>query len=150
MLRDLLRAAFLGEETFESGVLVHLGGPRLFFARLGNIIADESALKMAFDAKGASGLRCCPGCNNVMLRGSDLAERDRSGYLVELTCADLTKFDWSSDEDIVESIDLLLRSKGVMGLVISSASRGVLASIITQTACWRMGKCAFMFDQPRS
>ena len=115
MLRDLLRAAFLGEETFESGVLVHLGGPRLFFARLGNIIADESALKMAFDAKGASGLRCCPGCNNVMLRGSDLAERDRSGYLVELTCADLTKFDWSSDEDIVESIDLLLRSKGVMG-----------------------------------
>ena len=30
MLRDLVRAAFIGEETFHSGILVHLDEPLLF------------------------------------------------------------------------------------------------------------------------
>ena len=116
MLRDLLRAAFAGQETFESGVLVYAGGPQLFFARLSNVIADEAALKLALDCKGASGLRPCPGCKNVMLRGCDIACRDSSGYLVEITCADMNKFDWASDVDIFDAIDLLLRSKDTMGV----------------------------------
>jgi len=116
MLRDLVRAAFIGPETFESGVLIYLGLPRLFFARMSNVIADEAALKEAYDSKGASGLRCCPGCKNVMLRGSDVASRDASGYLVEFTCSDLDKLDWASDEDMFGAIDLLLASKGTMGV----------------------------------
>ena len=30
MLRDLVRSAFIGQDTFESGVLVYLGDPILF------------------------------------------------------------------------------------------------------------------------
>ena len=114
MLRDLLRATFIGQETFTSGILVYLGEPILFFVALSNIIADEAALKLAFDCKGASGLRCCPGCKNVMLRGCGVAPLDGSGYLVEYTCSDADKLDWAVDDDIFGAIDFLLRSKGNM------------------------------------
>ena len=116
MLRDLLRTSLLGEASLPSGVVLHIGEPTLFFARLSNIIADEAALKAALDCKGSSGLRCCPGCRNVMLRGSDLASRCPSGYLVEITCSDIGKFDFATDEDIFGAVDLLARSKGTLGV----------------------------------
>ena len=51
-----------------------------------------------------------------MIRGSGVASRDASGYLVEYTCSDLCKLDWAGDKDIWEAIDLLLQSRGTMGV----------------------------------
>ncbi len=54
MLRVLLRRVFLDQPSFSSaGVLLQFDQPHLFFATLTNIIADEAALKLALDSKGA-------------------------------------------------------------------------------------------------
>ena len=116
MLRVLLRSAFLGADSFQNGVVVHTRGPRFIFARLSNVIADEAALKLGLDCKGASGLRPCPMCKNVMLKGSEVANRDRTGYLVEITCSDMDRFDWASDRDLFDVADLLQSSRGTMGV----------------------------------
>ena len=79
MLRDILRAAFLGAENFASGVLVYAGGPHLLFGHLSNVLADEAALKLTFDAKGSSGLKPCIACKHVCMKGSDIATRDPQG-----------------------------------------------------------------------
>jgi len=100
MLRVLLRHMLLGPQSWSSGgVVLQLPNPVLFFAVLKNIIGDEAALKQAYDNKGASGLRPCPLCKNVVMKGSDLVPHDRSGYLVEITCPSLDRFDVATDED---------------------------------------------------
>ena len=114
MLRVLLRSAFLENDSFEHGVVVNVDGPCLLFARLSNVIADEAALKLGLNCKGASGLRPCPACKNVMLRDSDVAGRDETGYLVEITCSDGGRFDLASDQDLFDVADLLQRSRGTM------------------------------------
>jgi hypothetical protein len=116
MLRVLLRAAFLGPQSFErAGVVLYVDGPQLFFARLSNILADEAALKQGLDCKGSSGLRPCSVCKNVMLKGSDIANRDETGYLVELTCSDLNRFDFASDQDLFDAADMLSEAVGRLG-----------------------------------
>ena len=96
--------------------MLYIDRPCLFFSQLTNVIADEAALKLGIDCKGSSGLRPCPMCKHVLLRGSDVASRDATGYLVELTCPDIDRFDWSSDQDLWGATDLLQRSKPVMGV----------------------------------
>lgn len=115
MLKDLVRSMFLGASGFgTAGVVLQLDRPRLLFAQLRNILADEAALKLAFDSKGASGLRPCPVCRNVVASGSDLATRDASGYLVEIHCADAQRLEFCSDADIWRSADLLRQSKDTL------------------------------------
>ena len=117
LLRLLLRYAFIGPDSFENGLVVDVGGAsHLLFARLSNIIADESALKDALCCKGAAGIRPCPCCNNVIKKDTDIVNRDTTGYLVELTCSDAGKFDLASDRDLFDITDLLQRSKGTMGV----------------------------------
>lgn len=113
MLRDLLRSMFLGAQGLSSaGILVELSdGPRLLFLRLSNMLADEAALKMALDCKGASGLRPCPICKNLVASGSDLARRDDTGYLVDLGSPDHRRCDFASDAEIWEIADLLQAAK---------------------------------------
>ncbi len=116
MLRLLLRETFLGQQSFETaGVLLYVDAPHLFFARLANVIADEAALKQGLDCKSASGLRPCVQCKNVLLRNSDIANRDQTGYLIELTCSDASRFDLASDQDLFDATDLLSRSVDTMG-----------------------------------
>ena len=80
------------------------------------MIADEAAIKQVLDCKGASGIRCCPSCKNVVAKDSDLAERDATGYLVEVTCSDTSRFDHASDTDMFQIADLLERSRGTLGI----------------------------------
>ena len=113
MFRVLLRTLFLGDNSFESaGVLLYAGGPHLLFARLSITIADEGALKQGIDCKGSSGLRPCAACKNVLMRGSDIANRDASGYLVEVTCSNFNRFDFASDKDMFDVVDMLNARKG--------------------------------------
>ena len=116
MFRHLMRCAFLEPDNFAVGIVLYLDSPCLFFAQLSNVIADEAALKQYLDCKGSSGLRCCPACKNVLLRDSDLANRDNTGYLMEMTCSDTNRFDCASDADMFEVADLLLRSRNTMGV----------------------------------
>lgn len=115
MFRHLLRCAFLETENYSVGIVLHLDAPCLFFAQLSNVIADEAALKQYLDSKGSSGLRSCTACKNVLSRASDVASRDNSGYLVEVTCTDTSRFDLASDADMFEVADLLIRSRDTMG-----------------------------------
>ena len=130
---------FLEANSFAKGIMLYIDGPCLFFSDLTNVIADEAALKVGIDCKGASGLRPCAMCKNVMLKGSDVASRDASGYLVEMTTTDIDRFDWCSDQDMFDATDLLQRSMPGMGvgafkaLQMSSGlnfnPRGVLADV---------------------
>jgi hypothetical protein len=71
---------------------------------LGNHLGDEAALKQMLGVKGASGIRCCPRCLNVVgLRASEqesYAGTDASGYLVDISCSQLEAFDRARDADL--------------------------------------------------
>ena len=104
-----------GVNCFSSvGVILHLGRPVILRAEISNILGDESALKQTFGIKGASGLRPCMLCKNICMRGSDLAQHDRTGYLQEIVCSDCTKFDLASDEDVWTCADHLLAQQPLL------------------------------------
>ena len=112
MLTVLFKKLFLGLDGMSSaGVVLQLDEPTLLFAKLGDILADEAALKLAFDAKGASGLRPCQLCKNVRMKGSDLANRDATHYFIKITCPDVTRFDLLTVTDMFQAMDLLLASR---------------------------------------
>ena len=66
----------------------------------GFIIADEAALKQVFEPKGASGLRMCFLCKNAIQERSQLAEHDRTGFLVGHAEHDLAKYSLRTDESL--------------------------------------------------
>lgn len=112
MLAEIMRHMFCKAESFiDVGVSLALREPTLMFARLGVVIADEAALKMMIDAKGASGLRPCPLCKNVVMKGSGLATHDPTNYLVELTCCDPGRFDRATDRDLFDAMSLLKEAR---------------------------------------
>ena len=109
-VRLLLRTFFV-EGTFAStGVPLATEEPVLLFGRLGNLLADEAALKACWNSKGASGLKPCFVCKNVVMRNSDLIQGQH--YLVETTCSDFNRFDISSDDDVWAAYDNLRRQHG--------------------------------------
>lgn len=115
MFRDLLRAMFVGPQGLSAGgVLLPLGQPFLLFARLANVLADEAALKIAFDWKGASGMRPCLLCKNLVASGSDLAERDPTNYLVELGSPGCLRCDRASDQELWAAAEMLRSANGAM------------------------------------
>jgi hypothetical protein len=106
-MRMLLRRFFVGPMALQTaGVTLELpDGPSLFFCRLGNILGDESALKSLWSSKGAAGLLPCILCKNICTRF--LHEHDASGYLQELSCAEVEQLDLSSSADIWQKVDTL-------------------------------------------
>ena len=114
--RAMLRSLLLGCESVATcGVPIATDGqPRVFYFRLCRIIGDEVATKAVFDSKGFSGIKCCSmGCKNVVrLRRVDgvatsLEQYQEDDYLVTVACADPTKFDLMTDDDVWRSHDLL-------------------------------------------
>ena len=65
-------------------------------------VADEGAIKTTFDHKGASGLRCCIKCKNVVSR-TYLEDE----YFVHQSEHDFKRFDAQSDQDLFDIADLL-------------------------------------------
>ena len=112
LLRFILHKMFVGPSSFSSsGVAVRLGdNPVLLFAKLTNILGDELALNMGFDAKGASGTKPYMICRNVVMKGSDLAHR-RAGYLLEITSPEVERFDVATDADMYEAMGILSRAQ---------------------------------------
>ena len=107
--RLLLRHMFVGPGSMATGgCLLNLQEPVLLFAAFNNFLADEAALKSAFDLKGAAGLLPCMACRNVTSLQADLAENDPTSFLVDISCSDERCFQLNSDHDIWRMQDRLL------------------------------------------
>lgn len=94
------------------GIAINLpSGPALLRAKVRYNMADAAALHKALDTKTCSGNVPCLRCKNVVSKRSRLAEFDASGYLVDTTCADASKFDARSDADVWRACDDLEAKK---------------------------------------
>ena len=64
----------------------HRGRHYIFYAKLSNILSDGDGLEIVTGWKGASGLRPCLLHSNILMKGSDLHNR-QPGF-VEISCTD--------------------------------------------------------------
>ena len=103
-MRLLLRSIFLQPcRAFAVGFPVDLEGPTLIRVTFGHFIADEAAIKSTWSFKGASGLRPCLRCKNIVSARSNLAHGD--DYLLDITASDPSKFDPTDDQYIWKLFD---------------------------------------------
>ena len=56
----------------------------IFWAKMGFVFADEAAIKYMLDSKGASGLKPCPLCKNVVAFDHGLVENGDMPALWEI------------------------------------------------------------------
>ena len=89
--------------VFSFGDGEHLG----FWARIGAVVADEAALKNLWCFKGSSGAMPCYLCRNCSLHSLELAQSDRTGWLVSHCEPDFSRFALHTDETVLESARLL-------------------------------------------
>ena len=87
-----LRLFFGGDADMRLGILLptHVG-PVVLCAKLGTTLADEDALKALWCLKGASGMRPCACCFNIVgtRSGFDLSATPN---IVDITCTDVSRF----------------------------------------------------------
>lgn len=117
-VRCLLRSMFMCADSLHtSGALV---GGALFFCRYHRMIMDEAAGKSVWMVKGASGIRSCISCKNVVKLGSaddpSLASFDADGYLVDISCCDDSKFDEMVEGDLARAFDELSALRTAPGI----------------------------------
>ena len=95
-------------QCFKDGVMLDLGGDVgavLCYVTVDRILGDESELKHIWDVKGASGLRCCFKCRNVVLSRSELARH--SDRLVDIGEHRASRFEAATDDDMYEAHEML-------------------------------------------
>ena len=83
------------------GLVLDLGGDqrRVVKFKIISTLADYAALQGMWSAKGASGIRPCLKCQNVVAKTSDLDKHaNDDGYLVTIACCDASKFDELNDD----------------------------------------------------
>jgi len=112
VVRQLLRRLLLGTKSMITcGIPLPLQTPAILFARFHRLIADEAACKAIWGVKGAAGVCPCMDCKNVVAIAKDgqpsLCEFDPTGYLVDITCSDRSKFDPRGTGDLYRSHDIL-------------------------------------------
>ncbi|CAE7273141.1 unnamed protein product [Symbiodinium sp. CCMP2592] len=86
----------------------------MFFAKLGTMLGDESALKFVFDVKGASGTLPCPLCSNIISRISAADDYDATGTLRSISCTDPNDFVLRTDAEIFRAHELLERRQATL------------------------------------
>jgi hypothetical protein len=117
-VRCLMRALLLGADSLRTaGAML---GESLFFCKYHRMIMDEAAGKAVWSVKGASGLKPCIDCKNVVALGSvenpGLASFDADGYVVDITCPDDSQFDAMGDGDLATAYDQLAALKASAGI----------------------------------
>lgn len=107
-LKQFFRTTWNFETT---GVSVPLsgGGSAVIVAKLSTIVADESALKSLWASKGASGLKPCMLCKNVLKARTGLTEV-ADDYFVDVSVTSLNMCDPHTDGSVREAVDLLADS----------------------------------------
>ena len=108
MLRSYLHAhLFSATGISTAGLPLMLNGePFLLFAKLSHMLADGDGHRLAFEWKGASGLKCCMRHWNVLMLDSDLACRDPT--FVEIDCSDPSKFRALTSSYVAEQADAIV------------------------------------------
>lgn len=92
------------------GCVVKVPEPKLVRMTVRYIIGDEAALKSVWSSKGASGIRPCLFCSNVVSKASGLAAEQPT--LVDTTCSTPDRFQMARDNDIWRAFDSLARDHG--------------------------------------
>ena len=109
--RVLLNDVFGGVDCLSTaGVDLDFPGRRtvILFAQLGHVLGDEAALKMIWDCRGASGVRPCFICLNVVSSRSELAEYTTpTADICCLTCSDVGSLQLASNEEVWRRFDVL-------------------------------------------
>ena len=105
LLRRFLHLQLLGPDGLETaGVPIMLHGScYLLKAKLKAMISDGDGHRSAFQWRGASGIRPCFRCANVLKLNSNLAHR-RRGY-VEIDCDDPHKFRLLEKDELFDMVD---------------------------------------------
>ena len=80
-------------------------------AKVGIVLADGDGWRQLFEAKGASGIRVCPKCGNVVSRRDLLAHAPKGSPLVDCSCADVGAFALHNFDSVHKGIKLLFRNK---------------------------------------
>jgi len=107
VVRFLLRAMFLGPRSLKlsphdlggdadkRGFAAALADGTIVFVKFHRLLCDEGAGKAVWSVKGASGLRPCMHCKNVVAveeeAAGSLTSFDDQGYLVDIACSDATR-----------------------------------------------------------
>ena len=108
VVRALLRSLLLGPQSVAKvGIPACLspGVCRIVWARVRRILADEAACKAVWCTKGASGIRPCCDCKNVVSDRSDLHKHDTQ--LVPLSCVEPSLFDPMPHDGLHRTHDML-------------------------------------------
>ena len=121
-VKTVLRALFVGSRSMSSaGILLPAGD--LLFCKFHRFLSGEGAGKAVWCCKGASGIKPCIGCKNVvqLAEGEEsLTKVDGSGYLVDIACWDTARFDPMSDTDVFTAYD------GLVAMQAAGALKGEL------------------------
>jgi hypothetical protein len=114
LMEDMINCFFEAGASFEDGLLVHThDGPAFVFAEIITKLGDESALKMCFDVKGASGTLMCMLCRNITAHGSELEAHDKKKFFLASTCTDTTRFVPQSDQTVADAVAMIRANVGV-------------------------------------
>lgn len=90
-----------GHDLATAGVCLQLPGRhQMLHARFACMVSDESAIKQVLLAKGASGMKPCVCCKNVVSRTSGLAAYDATGYIVPVTSVEEHRWDPQTDASV--------------------------------------------------
>jgi hypothetical protein len=100
--------SFLNFGTTGGMVASPTSGPLLFKAKLAGVLGDEKGLKEVFGSKGPGGTKPCLSCKNVCQFLDDVIPA-HAGYLVSFKCSDRHRFDKSTDAEVYEIVDELIR-----------------------------------------
>ena len=113
-MRPLARSWYLGPLQLDTlGFVVELDRPRIMLSKWCRTIADGGAHRAFFNIKGASAIRPCPICRNVLKKNHKAARRSR--YAVDISCTNYKKFDYCTDADYFANYDRLAAAHGVLG-----------------------------------
>ena len=110
-LRLYLRLQLLGDLSLQTvGVpFTHNGQLYTVYAKLEYLMSDGEGLQDALSITGASGIRPCIRCLNVLMKNSDLAHRRHN--FVEIGCANHQLFIESTTDDFNAEVDAVLQAQ---------------------------------------
>ena len=110
VVASLLKESFNGPGGFRCELNL-MGRQCLMTAVFGRFLFDEAALKSTFNSKGASGLRPCMFCKNVLMKEHNVLNHDVHNYFVDICEGDASLFDAASDADVWAQFDSLKEQK---------------------------------------
>ncbi|CAE7337269.1 unnamed protein product [Symbiodinium sp. CCMP2592] len=111
VLRQFLR--FAAEDKLEEGCLIECSSSFFLRMKLSAVIADGEAIRQALNCKGASGLKPCHVCKNVLMKGHPLLQAAHvDGYVCDICSAEVEKWDPIGDDELFNWCDLQHARKG--------------------------------------